>query len=144
MATSITRRSVLRGAGLLGATAATGRFGRASASQPVRFAGWTFKPETVQDYVTLYNQKFEGQVKYETVPWPQYHPTLEARAFAGDIVDVMYCTHNNRERWYESGMIRAIDDLPGMDELKKKMSPTNLDGLKSKDGKAVKIGRAHV
>jgi len=50
---------------------------------------------------------------------------------------VMYCTHNNRERWYESGMIRGLDELPGMDELKKKMSPANLDGLKSKDGKAV-------
>ena len=138
MATSITRRSVLKGAGLLGAAAATGAtFGSARAAQTVKFAGWTFKPETVQDYVNLYNQKFSGDVKYETVPWPQYHPSLETRAFGGDIVDVMYCTHNNRERWYESGMIRGLDELSGMDELKKKMSPANLDGLRSKDGKAV-------
>src|SRR6266851_4533231 len=64
----------------------------------------------------------------------EYHPTMETRAFAGEIVDVMYCNHNNRERWFESGLIRAVDDLPGADELKKKMSPANLDSLKSKDG----------
>jgi len=138
MTTNITRRSVLRGAGLLAGTMATGAtFRSARAGQPVKFAGWTFKPETVQDYVTMYNQKYSAEVKYETVPWPQYHPSLETRAFGGDIVDVMYCTHNNRERWFESGMIRGLDDLPGMDELKKKMSPANLDGLRSKDGKAV-------
>jgi len=138
MTTKLTRRSVLRGASLLGAAVATGAgFGRARAAQTVKFAGWTFKPETVQDYVTLYNQKYSADVKYETVPWPQYHPSLETRAFGGDTVDVMYCTHNNRERWFESGMIRGLDELPGMDELKKKMSPANLDGLRSKDGKAV-------
>ena len=77
MTTTITRRSVLKGTGLLGAALATGAtFGRARAAQPVKFAGWTFKPETVQDYVTLYNQKFSGDVKYETVPWPQYHPSV--------------------------------------------------------------------
>jgi len=65
MATKITRRSVLKGASLLGAAAATGAtFGRARAAQTVKFAGWTFKPETVQDYVNLYNQKFSGDVKY--------------------------------------------------------------------------------
>src|SRR5262245_51626771 len=100
MTTKLTRRSVLRGAGLLGAAVATGvGAGRARAAQTVKFAGWTFKPETVQDYVTMYNQKYAADVKYETVPWPQYHPSLETRAFGGDTVDVMYCTHNNRERW---------------------------------------------
>ena len=59
---------------------------------------------------------------------------METRAFAGEIVDVMYCNHNNRERWYENGLIRPVDDLPGTEELKKKMTPANLDSLKSKDG----------
>src|SRR5262245_59997490 len=48
MTTSLTRRSVLTGAALLGAAVATGAgFGRARAAQTVKFAGWTFKPETV-------------------------------------------------------------------------------------------------
>ena len=59
---------------------------------------------------------------------------METRAFAGEIVDVMYCNHDNRERWFENGLIRPLDDLPGMDELKKKMTPANLDSLKNKDG----------
>ena len=60
----------------------------------------------MKDYVDFFNQKHGGQVKYEAIPWAQYHPTMETRAFAGEIVDVMYCNHNNRERWYENGLIR--------------------------------------
>ena len=43
-----------------------------------------FKPYTVNDYVKHYNQKFGGQVKYEAIPWAQYHPTMETRALAGE------------------------------------------------------------
>ena len=106
----------------------------ARADKPINFSGWVFKPDTVKDYVSFYNQKHGGQVTYEAIPWATYHPTMETRAFAGEIVDVMYCNHNNRERWYENGLIRAVDDLPGTDDLKKKMTPANLDSLKSKDG----------
>ena len=134
--TPINRRTFLRNAGLLGASAvlADGMLRPARADKPVNFSGWVFKPDTVADYVKFYNQKHNAQVKYEAVPWAQYHPTMETRALAGEIVDVMYCNHNNRERWYENGLIRPVDDLPGVDELKKKMTPANLDSLKSKDG----------
>lgn len=133
------RRTFIRNAGLLGASAvlADGMFRAARADKPLNFSGWVFKPDTVKDYVDFYNQKFGGHVKYEPIPWAQYHPTMETRAFAGEVVDVMYCTHNFRERWYENGLIRAIDSLPGVDEMKKKMIPANLDSLKSKDGKLI-------
>jgi multiple sugar transport system substrate-binding protein len=133
---SLDRRSFLRNAGWLGASMAIADAvpPSARADRPINFSGWVFKPDTVKDYVSFYNQKFAGQVTYEAIPWAQYHPTMETRAFAGEIVDVMYCNHNNRQRWFESGLIRALDDLPGVAELKKKMSPANLDSLKSKDG----------
>ena len=133
---SLDRRSFLRNVGLLGASMAIADAvpPSARADRPINFSGWVFKPDTVKDYVSFYNQKFAGQVTYEAIPWAQYHPTMETRAFAGEIVDVMYCNHNNRQRWFESGLIRALDDLPGVAELKKKMSPANLDSLKSKDG----------
>jgi multiple sugar transport system substrate-binding protein len=132
-----TRRSFLQTTSLLGASAvlADGLFGQARADKPVNLAGWVFKPDTVKDYVNVYNQKFGGQVKYEAIPWAQYHPSMETRAFGGDMFDVMYCAHNFRERWYENGLIRPLDDLPGVDELKKKMNPQNLESLKTKDGK---------
>jgi multiple sugar transport system substrate-binding protein len=133
---SMDRRSFLRNAGRLGASMAMAGAvpPTAGADKPINFSGWVFKPDTVKDYVSFYNQKFTGQVKYEAIPWAQYHPTMETRAFAGEIVDVMYCNHNNRQRWFESGLIRSLDDLPAVDELKKKMSPANLDSLRSKDG----------
>ena len=133
---TISRRTFLGSAGLLGAaTVLADGLGRiAHADKPVTFSGWVFKPDTVKDYVTFYNQKFGGQVKYEPLPWVQYHPTMETRALAGELVDVMYCVHNNRQRWYENGLIRPMDDLPGVEELKRKMTPANLDSLKSKDG----------
>jgi multiple sugar transport system substrate-binding protein len=134
--TAISRRTFLTTSGALGAGLVLGDGLRAPAraDKPVSFSGWVFKPDTVKDYVNFYNQKFTGQVKYESIPWAQYHPTMETRALAGEIVDVMYCNHNNRERWYENGLIRPVDDLPGTDELKKKMTPANLESLKSKDG----------
>src|SRR2546429_9845655 len=70
----------------------------ARADKPINFSGWVFKPDTVKDYVSFYNQKFTGQVTYEAIPWAQYHPTMETRAFAGDIVVVMDCNHNNTVR----------------------------------------------
>src|SRR4029077_8686698 len=97
---------LVRGAAEVGA--GVGR--SAHADKPVTFSGWVFKPDTVKDYVTFYNQKFGGQVKYEPLPWVQYHPTMETRALAGEVVDVMYCVHNNRQRWYENGLIRPMDD----------------------------------
>ena len=117
-----TRRAFLGKAGLLAASAmlADGLRGIARADKPVNLSGWVFKPDTVKDYVTFYNQKHGGQVKYEAIPWAQYHPTMETRALAGEIVDVMYCNHNNRERWFENGLIRAVDDLPGTDELRRR------------------------
>src|SRR5262249_17646206 len=118
MATNITRRSVLKGASLLGAAVATGAtVGSARAAQTVKFAGWTFKPETVQDYVNLYNQKFAADVKYETVPWPQYHPSLETRAFGGDTVAGMYCTHNNRHPPYPTRIIPPPHKLTPLHDL---------------------------
>jgi multiple sugar transport system substrate-binding protein len=72
-------------------------------------------------------------VKYEAIPWAQYHPTIETRALAGEIVDVMHCNQNPRAL-FENGLIRAVDDLPSTDELKKEMTPANLDSLKSKEG----------
>src|SRR5262249_7555748 len=101
---SMDRRAFLELGGLAGASARLGAAvpTAAAADKPVNFSGWVFKPDTVKDYVSFYNQKFTGQVKYEAIPWAQYHPTMETRAFAGEIVDVMYCNHNNRERWFES------------------------------------------
>ena len=133
---SMDRRTFLELAGIAGASTLLTEAlpSVARADKPINFSGWVFKPDTVKDYVSFYIQKFTGQVKYEAIPWAQYHPTMETRAFAGEIVDVMYCNHNNRERWFESGLIRAVDDLPGVDELKRKMNPANLDSLKSKDG----------
>jgi len=133
----VDRRAFLQQAGLLGGAAllADGLGRAAQASRPVSFVGWVFKPDTVKDYVTYYNQKLGGQVKYEAIAWAQYHPTIETRTFAGEVFDVMYCAHNFRQRWYENGLIRPLDDLPGVDVLKKKMLPANLESLKAKDGK---------
>jgi multiple sugar transport system substrate-binding protein len=139
LVTIIGRRTFLGTAGLAaaGAVLGEGPFHAARADKPINFSGWVFKPDTVKDYVDFYNKKHGGQVKYEAIPWATYHPTMETRAMAGEVVDVMYCNSANRERWFDSGLIRALDDLPGMDELKKKIAPANLDSLRSKDGSKI-------
>ena len=137
---SQTRRQLLQNAGLLSVAATMGGLGLKSAraaAAPINLVGWTFRPEMVQGYVDFFNKKYEEQVNYSTLPWPQFHPTLEQRFIAGDIVDVMYCTHNNRQRWFEKGMIRNLEDLEGFDAIKSAMLPGSLDSLTSKDGRHV-------
>ena len=109
------RRTFLKGGGMLGAATALAGAGTrlARADKPINLSGWVFKPDTVKDYVDYFNRKHGGQVKYEALPWAQYHPTMETRAFAGEIVDVMYCAHNFRERWHENGLLRKVDDRAG-------------------------------
>src|SRR5262245_58620326 len=107
----ISRRQFLGATGLLGASSvlAEGALRPARADKPISFSGWVFKPDTVKDYVDFYNKKHGGQVKYEAIPWATYHSTMETRAFAGEVVDVMYCNSANRERWFENGLIRPLD-----------------------------------
>lgn len=109
------------------------------ASAPIALVGWTFRPDMVQQYIDLFNQKYEQQVGYSTLPWPQFHQTLEQRFFAGDIVDVMYCFHSFRERWSQRGMIQPLDDLPGVDAIKASMEATSLANLSNKEGKLVAL-----
>ena len=132
---TMNRRTFLGQTGLAAsAVLAEGAWRGAHADKPINLSGWVFKPDTVKDYVDFFNKKHNGQVKYEAIPWANYHPTMETRALAGEVVDVMYCNAANRERWWENGLIRALDDLPGMDEIKKKIAPASLDALKSRDG----------
>lgn len=138
---SINRRQLMAGAGAasVATLSGAGRFGAAQAAAPINFVGWTFRPDMVQGYVDFYNKSYGEKVAYSTLPWPQYHQTLEQRAFAGDIVDVMYCFHTFRERWAQTGMIRTLDDLPGVDELKKAMMPANLESLLNREGKLIAL-----
>jgi len=136
---TIDRRTFLGTAGLSAAAAILGEgaLRSARADKPLNFSGWVFKPDTVKDYVDFFNKKHGGQVKYDAVPWATYHPTMETRAMAGEVVDVMYCNSANRERWVDNALIRPLDDLPGMDELKKRMAPGNLEAARSRDGSKV-------
>lgn len=138
---STSRRGLLTGAGSLSLAMALNGLapGRARAGQPISFVGWTFRPDMVQGYVDYFNKKYDEQVNYSTLPWPQFHQTLEQRAFAGEVVDVMYCFHSFRERWSQTGLIRALDDLPGVDEIKAAMAPANLESLKNKDGQLIAL-----
>lgn len=137
----LTRRKLLYNAGL---AALAGTFGAAAtraghAAAPVALVGWTFRPDMVQAYIDAFNTKYAEQVNYSTLPWPQFHQTLEQRFFAGDIVDVMYCFHSYRERWSQRGMIRSLDDLPGVDKIKSSMEATSLANLSNKNGELVAL-----
>lgn len=131
------RRQLLKGAGAVSIAAVVGSLRSAQAAAPIQYVSWTFRPDMVQGYIDFFNKTYNEQVSYSTLPWPQYHPTLEQRAFANEIVDVMLTFHTFRERWSQNGLIRTLDDLPGVEDIKKAMLPAALDNLKNKDGKLV-------
>ena len=109
-----TRRTFLRNVGLFAASALVieGLHRPALADKPVNFSGWVFKPDTVRDYVGFYNQKFGGQVKYEAIPWAQYHPTMETRAFAGEIVDVMTLREAEARQGQRHPLLAELEQQP--------------------------------
>ncbi|WP_448956267.1 ABC transporter substrate-binding protein [Labrys neptuniae] len=139
--TGLTRRVLLRNSGLalLAGSFSAMDIGIGHAAKPVALVGWTFRPDMVQAYIDFFNKKYAEGVNYSTLPWPQFHQTLEQRFFAGDIVDVMYCFHSYRERWSQRGMIRSLDDLPGIDTIKSAMAPTSLANLQNKKGELIAL-----
>src|SRR5438046_10157291 len=76
---SMDRRTFLELAGIAGASTLLTEAlpSVARADKPINFSGWVFKPDTVKDYVSFYNQQSPGQAKYEAMPRAQSHPTME-------------------------------------------------------------------
>ena len=110
---TVTRRDFIKQTGALGvSTMIAGSFPRlAKAAKPIKFSGWTFKPDAVKDYVNFYNKTYKAQVQYEPIPWPQYHPTMETRAFAGEVVVVNLAERGSipNQRFQRTRLRRAAE-----------------------------------
>lgn len=131
------RRAVLKG-GLAAAAAAAlpgaGRSALAAPSEPLSFIGWQYNPQIVAENVETFKRLYYENVNYELVPG-EYHAIAETKLIAGQHVDMMYSEEDRLVRWNSAGWTRAVEGLPGVDEIKAKMYPVNVRNISLPDGK---------
>ena len=132
--TGLTRRSVLRGAAMVGAAAAAGTFApvwtaradapdlKAQSGQTVYFRGWQFRTDIVQNNVETYNKTMGGKIDYATVTG-DYPSIMEKSLIAKADLDVLYGNPSSAVRYYEGGWIIPATELANGQEIADAMYP---------------------
>ena len=132
--TGPTRRSVLRGAAMVGAAAAAGTFApiwtaradaadlKAQSGQTVYFRGWQFRTDIVQNNVETYNTTMGGKIDYATVTG-DYPSIMEKSLIAKADLDVLYGNPSSAVRYYEGGWVLPATELPNGQEIADAMYP---------------------
>jgi multiple sugar transport system substrate-binding protein len=82
-----------------------------------------------------FEQDFNEKVRID-LQVTDYDPIAETRLKARADIDVLYGGWG-MYKWYSKGWIGSIDDMEGINELKKDMYPFALDACQGKDGKMI-------
>ena len=118
----INRRNVLKGglaaAATLAAAPGIARRAFAAPSDPLRFIGWQYHPEIAAENVETFKKLYDENVDYELVPG-EYHAVAETKLIAGQHIDMMYSEEDHLVRWWRAKWVRDVDDIPGVDDIKK-------------------------
>ncbi len=105
-----------------------------AAGGPLKFVGWRYHPEIVEENVATFKQLYNEDVNYQLVAG-EYHAVAETKMIGGERFDMMYSEEDHLVRWMRASWIRDIDALPGAKELTKLMYPSNVKDLTTPDGK---------
>lgn len=107
---SLSRRSFLKSSAAgLAAAAALGRFGRASAREPVYFSTWSAAVDTVKSHIAAFEAKTGIKVEYSNTPWAQYRETLITKFVGGAPIDTLWVSDSWLPEWAEAGWIAPVD-----------------------------------
>ncbi len=101
---------------------------------PLKFVGWRYHPEIVEQNVATFKQLYNEDVNYQLVPG-EYHAVVETKMIGGERFDMMYSEEDHLVRWLKAQWIRDIDSLPGAKDMTKLMYPSNVKDLSTPDGK---------
>lgn len=100
----------------------------------MKFAGWQYQPQIVEDNVKKFMQIYDENVSYELIPG-EYHPVVETKLTGGQHLDMLYSEENYIARWHTAEWIRDLESLPGVGEIKAGMYPVSVESLSLPDGK---------
>lgn len=87
---------------------------------PLTFAYWTVRPDIVSDNVHLYEHRHSERVLEYPIAEP-YEPVVSQLLQGEYAPDVFYAQRGAASKWYAMDLIRPIDDLPGLSEIKGRM-----------------------
>ena len=134
------RRRFLKTSGLAAAAlAATGTAGwprKGFAKEPLGFAFWPWGSEIVTENAKLFEQEYSEQVNLQPIPG-EYAAVVETKLAAKAPIDMFYAQRGQAARWYAAGWIHPIDDMPGLEEIKKEMFPGINEDSKAPDGRFI-------
>ncbi|MHB9004952.1 MAG: ABC transporter substrate-binding protein [Coriobacteriia bacterium] len=82
----------------------------------------------------VYQDMYNDKVDYQLAPGT-YETVAETKLIGGEQIDVIYVHTDQLNRWLKAGWIRSIEDLPGAQDLKKGLYPSNVQDLSGLDGK---------
>src|SRR5262249_30177400 len=107
--------------------------------QPLTQFSWSYHPEIIQENIKLFAQTYgEPPVNYQEAPATSaYLSLLTAKFMAGVPIDLAYVDEAFANRLYKAGYIRALDDFPGVDQIKQGLFPVGLQALTGSDGKLI-------
>lgn len=94
----------------------------------------------IEPYVEDFNERYDDvELASDFVP-QDYFGVTQTQLAAGDVgFDVFFGDPANTQKWYDAGFIRALDDLPDMDQLLADLAPGTEDLLRSEDGNLMAV-----
>lgn len=95
---------------------------RAQAAQQLTYAFWPWGSEIVTDNARIFEEQYGEKINLQPIPG-DYAAVLETKLASKAPIDMFRAQRGQASRWYAAGWIRAIDDLPGLDEIKAEMFP---------------------
>jgi multiple sugar transport system substrate-binding protein len=104
------------------------------AGGPLKFVGWAYHPEIVEQNVNTFKSLYNEDVSYQLVPG-EYHAIAETKLIGGEHFDMFYSEEDHLVRWMRASWIRDIDNLPGAKDMTKLMYPSNVKDITTLEGK---------
>src|SRR3981081_2042997 len=94
----LSRRHLLQGAAGLSVAAAFGKYASAAPEEALKFVGWQYQPQMVEEKAHVVAKLCDENVTYDLVPG-DYHPVVETRLTGGQHYDMMYSEEDHIARW---------------------------------------------
>jgi len=82
---------------------------------------WDYHPELIKKHLGDFENLYGTKVNLNVTPYPGYLSSVQAKIMGGASVDVIYVQLKTQVKWFNAGWLRALDDLPGADDIKKGM-----------------------
>ena len=141
----LSRRTLLRGAGLLGAAMAGGPLLSACSTEPgggsdssaLRMMAWDFQPDTIKRLAKQFGKREGLDVEVQIAPNLGYSAAIQTRMQGGGSMDAFYNFTYNSVKFYDNGWAVALDEQDGHEEMLERMMPSARPLYLAPDGKMI-------